>query len=77
MGSYSAVATVISNIAARFTEEKQLAALKSFNAGNSNKFGSSAATLKSAETSVEENIKWADAKLGHFRTFCLNATAAR
>ncbi|XP_034488262.1 membrane alanyl aminopeptidase-like [Drosophila innubila] len=69
MGSYSAVATVISNIAARFTEEKQLSALKNFNVANSAKFGSSASTLKSAETSVEENIKWADAKLGHFRTY--------
>ncbi|KAM8705010.1 hypothetical protein ACLKA7_009465 [Drosophila subpalustris] len=72
MGSYSAVATVISNIAARFTEDKQLSALKTFNSANSGKFGSSASTLKSAETTVEENLKWSEAKLLHFRTYLSN-----
>ncbi|KAH8358872.1 hypothetical protein KR093_002952 [Drosophila rubida] len=69
MGSYSAVATVISNIAARFTEESQVELLKTFNTANSAAFGSSAATLTSAETNANENLVWAKANLGHFRTY--------
>ncbi|KAH8311145.1 hypothetical protein KR044_004573 [Drosophila immigrans] len=69
MGGYSSVATVISNIAARFTEQTQLDSLKAFNTANGSKFGTSAATLTAAETSVNENLVWAEAKLGHFRTY--------
>lgn len=69
MGGFSSVATVISNIAARFTEESQYEALKNFNAANSTKFGSSASTLISAESTVKQNLDWAEAKLGHFRNY--------
>lgn len=69
MGGYSSVATVVSNLAARFTEQSQLDDLKKFNADNSAKFGSSASTLKAAETTVQENLDWAETRLGTFRTY--------
>lgn len=69
MGSYSSVATVISNIAARFTEESQYESLRSFNAANSTKFGSAASTLTSAESTVKQNLDWAEDRLGHFRNY--------
>lgn len=69
MGGYSSVATVISNIAARFTEQSQYEELQNFNSANSGKFGSSAATLTAAETTVKENLEWATSKLGTFRTY--------
>ncbi|XP_064552682.1 membrane alanyl aminopeptidase [Drosophila montana] len=69
MGGYSSVATVISNIAARFTEESQYEELQKFNTANGGKFGSSAATLTAAETTVKENLEWATSKLGTFRTY--------
>ncbi|ALC45615.1 CG31198 [Drosophila busckii] len=69
MGGYSAVATVISNIAARFTEEAQLKRLQEFNNASGKKFGSSEATLKNAEITVQENLDWATAKLGTFRKY--------
>ncbi|SPP82964.1 blast:Membrane alanyl aminopeptidase [Drosophila guanche] len=69
MGGYSAVATVISNIASRFTEQKQYDDLQTFNRANSAKFGSSASTLTAAEATVLENLQWSEAKLGVFRTY--------
>ncbi|XP_034661661.1 membrane alanyl aminopeptidase isoform X1 [Drosophila subobscura] len=69
MGGYSAVATVISNIASRFTEQKQYDDLQTFNKANSAKFGSSASTLTAAEATVLENLQWSEAKLGVFRTY--------
>lgn len=69
MGGYSAVATVISNIAARFTTEQQYADLQNFNKNSGSKFGSSQATLTAAEATVSENLAWAQAKLGVFRSY--------
>ncbi|KAH8330498.1 hypothetical protein KR067_004043 [Drosophila pandora] len=69
MGGYSAVATVISNIAARFTTEQQYADLQNFNKNSGSKFGSSQATLTAAEATVSENLEWAQAKLGVFRSY--------
>ncbi|EDV92817.1 membrane alanyl aminopeptidase [Drosophila grimshawi] len=69
MGGYSAVATVISNIASRFTEQSQYEDLQKFNSLNSAKFGSSATTLKAAETTVKENLDWAESKLDTFRVY--------
>ncbi|EDV93346.1 membrane alanyl aminopeptidase [Drosophila grimshawi] len=69
MGGYSAVATVISNIAARFTEQSQYDDLQKFNTANSAKFGSAATTLMTAESTVKENLAWAESKLGTFRTY--------
>ncbi|XP_037728262.1 membrane alanyl aminopeptidase-like [Drosophila subpulchrella] len=72
MGGYSAVATVISNIAARFTTQQQLTDLQTFNTNNGSKFGSSLATLTAAEATVKENLDWATAKLGVFRSYLAN-----
>eukprot|EP00099_Drosophila_melanogaster_P028720 NP_732654.1 uncharacterized protein Dmel_CG31198 [Drosophila melanogaster] len=72
MGGYSAVATVISNIAARFTTNQQLTDLENFNKANGAKFGSSQATLTAAEATVKENLEWATAKLGVFRSYLAN-----
>ncbi|XP_068156512.1 membrane alanyl aminopeptidase [Drosophila tropicalis] len=69
MGGYSAVATVISNIAARFTEETQYADLQKFNTANASKFGSSNSTLYAAEATALENLEWAKEKLGVFRSY--------
>ncbi|XP_043068005.1 membrane alanyl aminopeptidase-like [Drosophila bipectinata] len=69
MGGYSAVATVISNIAARFTTEQQYADLQTFNKNSGSKFGTSQATLTAAEATVAENLEWAQAKLGVFRSY--------
>lgn len=69
MGSNSSVATVISNIAARFTEQSQLDALKKFNAEHGSDFGSSASVLSASETTVTDNLKWAENKLVHFRNY--------
>ncbi|XP_017103497.2 membrane alanyl aminopeptidase-like [Drosophila bipectinata] len=69
MGGYSAVATVISNIAARFTTEQQYADLQTFNKNSGSKFGNSQATLTAAEATVAENLEWAQAKLGVFRSY--------
>lgn len=72
MGGYSAVATVISNIASRFTTTNQQSKLKTFNNNNKAKFGSSAATLEAAEKTVEENFDWANKKLGAFTEYLAN-----
>ncbi|XP_075168089.1 membrane alanyl aminopeptidase [Haematobia irritans] len=64
MGGISSVASVISNIASRFTTADQQKKLKDFNAANRAKFGTS---LDSAEKTVEENLKWSETKLGAFR----------
>jgi len=72
MGGYSAVATVISNIAARFTTQQQLTDLQTFNTNNGSKFGTSQATLTAAEATVKENLDWATAKLGVFRSYLAN-----
>ncbi|XP_017058608.1 membrane alanyl aminopeptidase [Drosophila ficusphila] len=72
MGGYSAVATVISNIAARFTTEQQLTDLQTFNRNSGTKFGDSQATLTAAEATVSENLQWAAAKLGVFRSYLAN-----
>ncbi|XP_016982032.2 membrane alanyl aminopeptidase [Drosophila rhopaloa] len=72
MGGYSAVATVISNIAARFTTQQQLTDLQNFNRNYGSKFGTSQATLTSAEETVQENLNWAAAKLGVFRSYLAN-----
>lgn len=69
MGSYSSVATVISNIAARFTEQSQLQALQTFNTAHASEFGSSASTLSASETTVRDNIQWAEDKLVHFHRY--------
>ncbi|XP_022221219.2 membrane alanyl aminopeptidase [Drosophila obscura] len=69
MGGYSPVATVISNIASRFTEQKQYEDLQTFNRNNSAKFGTAAATLTAAEVTVLENLQWSEAKLGVFRAY--------
>ncbi|XP_013106936.1 membrane alanyl aminopeptidase [Stomoxys calcitrans] len=67
MGSYGSVATVISNIASRFTTHAQEDKLKNFNKDNKAKFGEAATTLEAAEKTVEENLAWAEAKLSAFR----------
>lgn len=69
MGGYSAVATVISNIASRFTTQQQSDDLVAFNKASGSKFGSSKATLDAAEKTVDENLKWAATRLGDFRTY--------
>ncbi|XP_017020701.1 membrane alanyl aminopeptidase [Drosophila kikkawai] len=69
MGGYSAVATVISNIAARFTTQQQYDDLVAFNKASGSKFGTSQATLTAAEQTVDENLKWAASRLGDFRTY--------
>lgn len=69
MGGYSAVATVVSNIAARFTTPAQLEKLKAFNNKHTGKFGSSISTLNSAVETVNFNLDWSDKKLGSIRTF--------
>ncbi|KAH8270919.1 hypothetical protein KR018_003012 [Drosophila ironensis] len=69
MGGYSAVATVISNIASRFTTQQQLSELQTFNKNNGTDFGTSQATLTAAEATVSENLQWAEAKLGVFRNY--------
>ncbi|XP_030370710.1 membrane alanyl aminopeptidase [Scaptodrosophila lebanonensis] len=76
MGSYSAVATVISNLAARFTEESQKKDLEDFTTNNKHKFGSSATTLETAVKTVEENLVWANEKLGTFRTYLASRNGA-
>ncbi|XP_058975541.1 membrane alanyl aminopeptidase [Musca domestica] len=68
MGGYSSVASVISNIASRFTTAQQETKLKNFNTQNRGKFGSSASTLDSAEKTVKENLDWAEKKLGTFKS---------
>lgn len=69
MGGYSSVATVVSNIASRFTTVAQETKLKNFNTKNQAKFGTSHATLLTAEKTVAENLQWAENKLGAFKTF--------
>lgn len=76
MGSYSSVATVISNIASRFTTESEKQSLKAFNDQNKDKFGSAQSRLVSAENTVEENLVWATNKLGQFRTYLNNRNGA-
>ena len=76
MGGYSSVATVISNIASRFTTEAQETKLKNFNAQNSAKFGSSASTLKSAETSVANNLLWSKSNLPGIEEYLKKRTNA-
>lgn len=68
MGGYSSVASVISNIASRFTTAQQENKLKNFNTQNRGKFGGSASTLDSAEKTVKENLDWAEKKLGTFKS---------
>ncbi|KAH8382802.1 hypothetical protein KR009_005332 [Drosophila setifemur] len=69
MGGYSAVATVISNIASRFTTQQQHLELQNFNRVSGSKFGTSQATLTAAEATVAENLQWAEARLGVFRSY--------
>ncbi|KAM7359496.1 uncharacterized protein ACRADG_013108 [Cochliomyia hominivorax] len=69
LGDYSSVASVVSNIAARFTTEDQYKKLKDFNSKHNDKFGSSASTLNSAEKTVEFNLNWSKEKMGPIRTF--------
>ncbi|XP_069962085.1 membrane alanyl aminopeptidase-like [Bactrocera oleae] len=76
MGSYSSVATVISNIATRFTTESEKQSLKAFNDQNKDKFGSAQSTLLSSEKTVDENLVWATNKLGQFRTYLNNRNGA-
>ncbi|XP_036342052.1 membrane alanyl aminopeptidase-like [Rhagoletis pomonella] len=71
LGSYSTVATVISNLAARFTTESQLQNLKEFNERNKSNFGSSQSTLVAAETTAEENLAWATTRLTSFKNYLL------
>lgn len=68
-GGYGAVATVVSNIASRFTTESQEAKLKAFNVKNKEAFGTSYSTLEKAETTVAENLLWSKNKLGTFKTY--------
>ncbi|XP_073817389.1 membrane alanyl aminopeptidase [Musca autumnalis] len=72
MGGYSSVATVVSNLASRFTTTQQEAKLKNFNNQNKSKFGTSASTLEAAEKTVAENLLWATTKLGAFKTHLQN-----
>ncbi|XP_061386748.1 membrane alanyl aminopeptidase [Musca vetustissima] len=72
MGGYSSVATVISNIASRFTTTQQEAKLKNFNNQNKSKFGTSARTLENAEKTVAENLLWAQNKMGPFKQHLQN-----
>lgn len=76
MGSYSSVATVIANIAARFTTTSEQESLKTFNEQNKDKFGSAASTLVAAEKTVTENLAWATNKLGQFRSYLDNRNGA-
>uniref|UniRef100_A0A0K8WLP7 Aminopeptidase n=3 Tax=Bactrocera latifrons TaxID=174628 RepID=A0A0K8WLP7_BACLA len=76
MGSYSSVATVIANIAARFTTTTEQQSLKTFNEQNKGKFGSAESTLVAAEKTVAENLAWATKKLGQFRSYLDNRNAA-
>ena len=69
MGGYSDVASVISNLAGRFTTEAQLNKLKEYNEKNKAKFGSSYATLQSAEKTAEFNLDWSKQKMGPIKTF--------
>uniref|UniRef100_A0A0A1XS95 Aminopeptidase n=1 Tax=Zeugodacus cucurbitae TaxID=28588 RepID=A0A0A1XS95_ZEUCU len=69
LGSYASVATVISNIAARFTTEEQQKSLKAFNEKNKDTFGSAHSTLVAAEKTVAENLAWASNRLGQFKTY--------
>lgn len=72
LGSSSSVATVISNIAARFTTASEQQSLRQFNEQNSSKFGSSASTLLAAEKAVEENLAWASSRLESFTSYLSN-----
>ncbi|XP_073820070.1 membrane alanyl aminopeptidase-like [Musca autumnalis] len=76
MGGYSSVATVVSNIASRFTTTQQEAKLKNFNNQNKAKFGTSASTLENAEKTVAENLLWATNKLDAFKTHLKNYKAS-
>ncbi|XP_046806348.1 membrane alanyl aminopeptidase-like [Lucilia cuprina] len=69
MGGYSSVASVVSNIASRFTTDAQLQKLKDFNGKHKDKFGSSISTLENAVKTVEFNLKWSKEKLGAVKSF--------
>ncbi|XP_055908825.1 membrane alanyl aminopeptidase-like [Eupeodes corollae] len=63
MGSYSSVATEISNIASRFTTKEQQAKLDAFINKSGTQFGSSQKTLTKAATTVKENLEWSEKRL--------------
>lgn len=65
-GSNSSVATAISNIAARFTEEYQLEKLMQFNVKHNSRFGSS---LEATVKSVVYNLEWSKAKMGPVKAY--------
>lgn len=72
MGGYSAVATVVSNIAGRFTTTAQLDKLKAFNIKHKSKLGSSISTLENAEKTVQFNLDWSQKNLPAIRDFLKN-----
>ena len=68
-GGYPEVASIISSIASRFTEESQKKELHEFNSKNNAKFGSAAKSLDLAEASVAKNLEWSANKLGTFKQY--------
>jgi len=72
MGSYSAVASAISGMASRFTEDKQKEDLEQFIEKNGAKFGNSISTLHTAVRNVEKNMAWSKDKLDTFTTYLKN-----
>ncbi|XP_067625622.1 membrane alanyl aminopeptidase-like isoform X2 [Eurosta solidaginis] len=69
LGDHSKVASAISDMASRFTKESEQQSLTMFNQKNKLKFGSSVTTLEASEKTVEENLAWAKARLGSFKTY--------
>lgn len=57
-GDISDVATIISNLAARFSTSAQIEQLETFYAGKESEFGSK--TIATAITDAKFNLQWAD-----------------
>ncbi|KAH8358869.1 hypothetical protein KR093_002955, partial [Drosophila rubida] len=76
LGTWSATAEVLSDLADYFTTTEQQKQFSDFIDKNSALFGTSVSILKTAQTTVSANLLWADQRLGKFVNFLASRNGA-
>ncbi|XP_034112596.2 aminopeptidase N-like [Drosophila albomicans] len=76
LGSWSRTADVLSEMADYFTTREQQQQFSDFIEKNSASFGDSVTTLKTALTTVETNVQWAERRLGRLVNFLAKRNGA-
>ncbi|XP_034485022.1 membrane alanyl aminopeptidase-like [Drosophila innubila] len=76
LGSWSKTADVLSNMADYFTTREQEKLFSDFIDKDSKLFGDSAVTLKTALSTVNKNVQWAEQRLGKLVNFLISRNGA-